>query len=50
MRKAKKQTKNLEVQNKSSTFAAAFITETEGALDEWLSQRSAKPSTAVRIC
>ena len=29
-----------------TTFAPAFK---NGALDEWLSQRSAKPSTAVRI-
>ena len=29
------------------TFASEFD---DGALDEWLSQRSAKPSTAVRIC
>ena len=29
-----------------ATFAPAFA---NGALDEWLSQRSAKPSTAVRI-
>ena len=29
-----------------ATFASA---NRKGALDEWLSQRSAKPSTAVRI-
>ena len=29
-----------------TTFAPAFA---NGALDEWLSLRSAKPSTAVRI-
>ena len=29
-----------------ATFAPAFA---NGALDEWLSLRSAKPSTAVRI-
>ena len=32
--------------NNIATFAPAFKI---GALDEWLSQRSAKPSTAVRI-
>ena len=30
-----------------TTFATA--NEKQGSLDEWLSQRSAKPSTAVRI-
>ena len=34
-----------------TTFAPAFKKQCliSGALDEWLSQRSAKPSTAVRI-
>ena len=38
-------TENLVNQKKYSSFAPAFK---HGALDEWLSQRSAKPSTAVR--
>lgn len=38
--------KCLEEQNKRRTFAQPFQ---NGALDEWLSQRSAKPCTAVRI-
>ena len=42
----KKTAKNLVSPKKSSTFASAYK---NGALDEWLSQRSAKPSTAVRI-
>ena len=38
--------KGLAKRNKRCTFAAQLR---NGALDEWLSQRSAKPSTAVRI-
>lgn len=38
--------KGLAKRNKRCTFAAKLR---NGALDEWLSQRSAKPSTAVRI-
>ena len=34
---------------KKTEASFAFFTRLIGALDEWLSQRSAKPSTAVRI-
>ena len=39
--------KSLEDSQKCHTFALA--NREQGALDEWLSLRSAKPSTAVRI-
>ena len=39
--------KCLVIPHKSRTFALA--NKEQGALDEWLSLRSAKPSTAVRI-
>ena len=38
--------KSLQDSKKGCNFAAQ---KQQGALDEWLSQRSAKPSTAVRI-
>ena len=38
--------KSLQNSKKGCNFAAQ---KQNGALDEWLSQRSAKPSTAVRI-
>ena len=43
----KKVANYLAVTEESITFADE---NDDGALDEWLSQRSAKPSTAVRIC
>ena len=45
----KKYAKHLVKQIKCCTFATANQKWCHGALDEWLSQRSAKPSTAVRI-
>lgn len=48
-RKRKKCAKHLVKQIKCCTFATANQKWCHGALDEWLSQRSAKPSTAVRI-
>ena len=31
------------------SYSLAFVSMFQGSLDEWLSQRSAKPCTAVRI-
>ena len=48
----KKQEKLLRIvagSGKSVTFAPATRKKGNGTLDEWLSQRSAKPRTAVRI-
>ena len=42
----KKMAKVLQNPENSYTFA---VTKPHGSLDEWLSQRSAKPCTAVRI-
>ena len=53
-KKREKNKKNIEncfaYKKKVTTFAVSKQNDNIGSLDEWLSQRSAKPCTAVRIC